>query len=129
MDLSALDYIPKFPPVWQSFNLFYCLPLFFLPFYLFIFYGHKGGNFATVPVAVFCAHDRSRFVALHYAGTRILGFGFFVAVVVVCLFAFSRAAPVAYGDSQARGRIGATAAGLRHSHSNTGSEPRLRPTS
>ena len=33
--------------------------------------------------------------------------------------------PVAYGGSQARGRIGAVAAGLRQSHSNAGSEPRL----
>ena len=31
----------------------------------------------------------------------------------------------AYGGSQARGRIGAVAAGLHHSHSNTGSELRL----
>ena len=38
------------------------------------------------------------------------------------------ATPVAYGDSQARGLIGTTAAGLYHSHSNTRSEPRLRPT-
>ena len=37
-------------------------------------------------------------------------------------FAFSRAAPVAYGDSQARGLIGAVATGLHHSHSNAGSE-------
>ena len=37
-------------------------------------------------------------------------------------FVFSRAAPVAYGGSQARGLIGATAAGLHQSHSNTGSE-------
>ena len=44
------------------------------------------------------------------------------------LFAFSRAAPMAYGGSQARGRIGAVATGLRQSHSNMGSEPRLRPT-
>ena len=29
-----------------------------------------------------------------------------------CLFAFSRAAPAAYGGSQARGLIGAVAAGL-----------------
>ena len=37
---------------------------------------------------------------------------------------------MAYGDPQARGPIGATAAGLRHSHShsNTGSELCLRPT-
>ena len=41
---------------------------------------------------------------------------------------FSRAAPVAYGGCQARGRIGAVDASLRQSHSNAGSEPRLRPT-
>ena len=44
------------------------------------------------------------------------------------LFAISWAAPMAYGGSQARGLIGAAAAGLRQSHSNTGSEPRLQPT-
>ena len=43
-------------------------------------------------------------------------------------FAF-RAALSIYGNSQARGRIIATAAGLHHSHSNTGSKPSLRPTS
>ena len=36
-----------------------------------------------------------------------------------------RAAPVACGSSQARGQIRAMAAGLQHSHSNAGSEPRL----
>ena len=45
-----------------------------------------------------------------------------------CLFAFSRAAPVAYGGSQARSRIGAIAAGLRQSHNDAGSEPHLQPT-
>ena len=45
-----------------------------------------------------------------------------------CLFVFSRAAPMAYGGSQARGLIGAAAAGLHHSHSNRGSESHLRPT-
>ena len=44
------------------------------------------------------------------------------------LFALSRAAPTAHGSSQARGLIGAEAAGLYQSHSNAGSEPRLRPT-
>ena len=39
---------------------------------------------------------------------------------------FFRAAPVAYGDSQASGRIGAVAAGLHHSHAR--SKPRLPPT-
>ena len=45
-----------------------------------------------------------------------------------CPFAFSRAAPAAYGGSQARGRIGAVAAGLRHSHSHARSKLRLQPT-
>ena len=39
-----------------------------------------------------------------------------------------RATSVAYGSSQARGGIGATTAGLHHSHSNAGSESHLRPT-
>ena len=45
-----------------------------------------------------------------------------------CLFAISWAAPAAYGGSQARGRIGALATGLRQSHSNVGSEQHLQPT-
>ena len=45
-----------------------------------------------------------------------------------CLFAISWATLVAYGGSQARGLIGAVAAGLCHSHSNAGSEPCLQPT-
>ena len=35
---------------------------------------------------------------------------------------------MAYGSSQARGPIGAIAAGLQHSHSNTGSEACPGPT-
>ena len=46
--------------------------------------------------------------------------------IFVCLF--FRATPVAYRDSQARGPIRATGAGLCHSHSNARSEPRLQPT-
>ena len=42
-----------------------------------------------------------------------------------CLF---RAAPKAYGSSQARDPIEAVAIGLRQSHSNTGSEPHLWTT-
>ena len=44
-----------------------------------------------------------------------------------CLFAFSRAAPTAYGGFQARGLIRAVAASLCHSHSHTGSELHLQP--
>ena len=42
-----------------------------------------------------------------------------------CLF---MATSAAYGGSQARGQTGAASAGLYHSHSNTRSEPHLRPT-
>ena len=35
---------------------------------------------------------------------------------------------MAYGSSQARGRIVTTAASLHHRHSNSGSEPHLQPT-
>ena len=45
-----------------------------------------------------------------------------------CLFAFSKAAPEAYGGSQARDCIGAVATSLCQGHSNTGSKPRLQPT-
>ena len=44
------------------------------------------------------------------------------------LFFFLKAAPAAYGGSQARGRIGAVAASLHCSHSNARSKPHLRPT-
>ena len=43
----------------------------------------------------------------------------------VCLF---RATLVAFGGSQAKGRIRAVAAGLRQSHSNAKFDPCLRPT-
>ena len=43
-------------------------------------------------------------------------------------FGLFRAATMAYGGSQARDRIRAVATSLHHSHSNTRSEPCLRPT-
>ena len=48
---------------------------------------------------------------------------FLLVCLSVCLF--YRDVPMAHGRSQAKGQIGATAAHLHHSHSNTGSEPRL----
>ena len=44
-------------------------------------------------------------------------------------FCLSRAAPTAYGGSQARGPTGAVATGLHQSHSKVVSEPRLQPVS
>ena len=55
-------------------------------------------------------------------------FFFFFFSFFFVFFAFSRAAPMAYGGSQARGLIGAAATGLRHSHSIAGSESCLQPT-
>ena len=43
-------------------------------------------------------------------------------------FFFFRTSPAAFGNSQARGLIRATAASLYHSHSNMGSKLHLRPT-
>ena len=54
--------------------------------------------------------------------TRISAVFFFF---FFCLFAIARAAPMAYGGSQARGQIGAVATSLHQSHSNTRSEPCL----
>ena len=60
---------------------------------------------------------------------------FFIIIIIndyifyfFCLFAFSGADPVAYGGFQPRGLIRDVATGLRQSHSNSGSEPHLRPT-
>ena len=52
-------------------------------------------------------------------------FIFYLLIFFFCLFG---AIPAAHGGSQARGRIRATAAGLHHSHRNTRSKLRLRPT-
>ena len=43
-------------------------------------------------------------------------------------FGLFRAAPMVYGGSQARGLVGAVAAGLHHNDSDTGSKLQLRPT-
>ena len=51
-----------------------------------------------------------------------------ILLSLLLLFLLFRAALVAHGGSQARGRIGAIAAGLHHSHSNAGSELCLWPT-
>ena len=50
-------------------------------------------------------------------------FSFLFFLYLFCLFAFPRAAPKAYGGSQARGGIRAVAADLCHSHSNARSKP------
>ena len=70
------------------------------------------------------SHIKRLYVFIIY----ILYIYFILFYLFICLFAISWAAPAAYGGSQARGRIGAVAASLHHSHSHVGSEPHLRPT-
>ena len=61
--------------------------------------------------------------------TLDLIYGLHIFVCLYCfVFCIFRAAPTAYGASQARGHIRAEAANLHHSHSNAGSKPCLRPT-
>ena len=54
-------------------------------------------------------------------------FLFLFLFLSVCLFLLFRTTRMAYGSSQAWGQIGAAAASLHHNHSNTRSEPCLRP--
>ena len=51
-----------------------------------------------------------------------------IFIFIYLFIVFSRATPVLYGGSQARSLMGAVAASLHHSYSNTRSELRLRPT-
>ena len=51
-----------------------------------------------------------------------------VVTVYLFFFFFMAPYPAAYGGSQARGPVGATAAGLHCSHSLMRSEPSLQPT-
>ena len=60
-------------------------------------------------------------IARSYASSIFSGLG----ALFCFFFFFFRVKPTAHGGSQARGPIGATAASLRHSHSNAGSEPHL----
>ena len=60
--------------------------------------------------------------------SSILFLEFLLFYFVLFYFLLFRATPAAYGSSQARNQIGATAAGLHHSHSNTGSKLHLQPT-
>ena len=52
----------------------------------------------------------------------------YLYLFVGVFFVLFRAAPTTHGGSQTRGLIGAIAAGLHHSHSNTGCELCLRLT-
>ena len=74
----------------------------------------KGGNTGRL--------DGCQFMKNHFDGIKMLAVfkSFFIFAFCFCFFG-GWVKPGAYGSSQARGSIGAAAAGLRHRHSNTGS--------
>ena len=92
----------------------------------------QGGGIALTMEIVEGPALSQRQLCISYAmlGTKIKKEHGFVCLFDCYLFYFFlfRATPLAYGSSQARGQIGATAAGLHHSYSNTGSKPCLWPT-
>ena len=65
-----------------------------------------------------------------YSSPEFLSFFsfFFLFFFFFFFFLLFRATPEAYGGSQARGPVGATAAGLHHSHSNTRSKLHIQTT-
>ena len=72
------------------------------------------------------AHQRQRLKLTFISLSHVFSVAHttFIAMLKIFFFLFT-AAPAAYGGSQARGRIGASAAGLPHSHGNAGSEAYL----
>ena len=57
---------------------------------------------------------------------NLLEYGVLFLFIYLFIFVFFRAAPAAYGGSQARGLIGIVAAGVHQRHSNARSQPQLR---
>ena len=67
--------------------------------------------------------------AQYYCQSKtVLKTALFYFVLILLLLLLLSAAGVAYPSSQARGLIRAAPAGLRYSHSNTGSKPHLQST-
>ena len=90
---------------------------------VFSFYGHTCG------ICKFPGWGSNQASIAHFMSVRIIHVVILVYFFFFVFFFFPpRAAPAAYESSQARGQIGATAAGLHHSHSNARSELLLWPT-
>ena len=68
------------------------------------------------------------FLSIHILYAMLILHILFLFLLSLFFLSFSRATPAAHGGSQARGPIGAAAAGLPPGPSNTGSEPHLQPT-
>ena len=84
------------------------------------------GLHVSFQIGVFSGWMPRSGIAAGSYGSFVFSF-FWCVCVCVCHF-LCRSRGIIRGDSQARGLIGAVAACLRQSHSNSGSELRLRPT-
>ena len=92
---------------------------------------HKWDHRTCGLVCVVCEEHSLRSALLYpllHTPRGPLLFSASMSLLLGLLFLLFRAAPAAYGGSQVRGPIGATAAGLHHSYSHVGSQPRLQPT-
>ena len=84
--------------------------------------------FSPPPSLPFYLENEYFKIKTHIVITLYAIISLFIYLFIYLFFVFSRAAPMAYGGSQARGRIGAVVISLHQSHSNTGSEPSLQHT-
>ena len=75
-----------------------------------------------------CSKDFSLFIPLKMDTFLSTGRNKRPIYLFIYLFRLFRAALTAYGGSQARGPIRASAADLQYSHSNSEFKPRLQPT-
>ena len=94
-------------------------------------FNHFLGSIRLVPAILHWHHEYvCKFY--HYKGCSLVKKAppqrFFFFFFFFGLFTFSRAAPMAYGGSQAWGLIRTAATSLHQSHRNKGSEPCLRST-
>ena len=108
---NSQSHLPHYPPSWQPQICSLCLWVYFC--------------FIDKSIC-WLMWDLKKIFLLKYSWFTI--FCQFLVYDVGFFFPFIfRATSAAYGDSQARGLTRATAAGLRHSHNNSGSEPHLWP--
>ena len=90
-----------------------------------------GSQFSFIWISVSCQHHLLINLCLfvYIMMLPLTYIKFWVNMVCSCfVFCLFRAAPTAYGSSQARGQIGVVVLGLHHSHSNAEYEPHLQPT-
>ena len=134
MDFKIIDHFLVLPCSYYSYSNFTCSVFKFTDSFLFLLYS------AIVLARLSIGFNFNIIMNFfNYLKCFVFFFFFFLFLFFVFLFWFFfffffffflllRAALSAYGGSQARGLIGAVAAGLRQSHSNAGSQPRLQPT-